>query len=170
MTTPLLINNAATLLLPPQTLNTHQKTSHRSHTTTKSTTTPLLTNHYPLNTPQNLSSPTTQTNWHHTYKPIISQHIVTSLTSHLHSKISTPTQKPPFTLITQLNHLLRSHQHIITLISHHKNLSPPNLQNTPKHNPSLTNPNLINYRTLSNTASPISHHKSSHHPTYKTYY
>ena len=61
MTTPLLINKAATLLLPPQTLNTHQKTSHRSHTTTKSTTTPLPTNHYPLNTPQNLSSPTTQT-------------------------------------------------------------------------------------------------------------
>ena len=50
--------------------------------------------------------------------------------------------------------MLHSHQHIITLISHHKNLSPPILQNTPKHNLSLSNPNLINYRTLSNTASP----------------
>ena len=81
------------------------------------------------------------TSWHH------SPHTY-------HSKISTPTQKPPFTLITQLNHLLHSHQHIITLISHHKNFSPLNLQNTPKHNPSLSNPNLINYRTLSNAASP----------------
>ena len=92
MTTPLLINNAATLLLPPQTLNTHQKTSHRSHTTTESTTTPLLTNHYPLNTPQNLSSPTTQTNWHHTYKPIISQHTLHHLPYTSHTKLITPSQ------------------------------------------------------------------------------
>ena len=90
----------------------------------------------------NQSSP--NTSWHH------SPHTY-------HSKILTPTQKPPFTLITQLNHLLHSHQHIITLISHHKNFSPLNLQNTPKHNPSLSNPNLINYRTLSNAASPSYH-------------
>ena len=92
MTTPLLINNAATLLLPPQALNTHQKTSHRSHTTTKSTTTPLPTNHCPLNTPQNLSSPTTQTNWHHTYKPIISRHTPHHLPYTSHTKLITPSQ------------------------------------------------------------------------------
>ena len=44
------------------------------------------------------------------------------------------------------------HPHITS-----QNLSPPNLQNTPKHNLSLSNPNLINYRTLSNTASPSYH-------------
>ena len=106
------------------------------------------------NSIKNNNTPTTQTNCHHTHKPIISQHIVTSPTSHL----------PPQNLNTHPKTSLHSHNTTQSFVAfsptpHHshitsQNLSPPNLKNTPKHNLSLSNPNLINYRTLSNTASP----------------
>ena len=82
---------------------------------------------------------------------------MTSPTSHL----------PPQNLNTHPKTSLHSHNTTQSFVAfspthHHphitsQNLSPPNLQNTPKHNLSLSNPNLINYRTLSNTASPSYH-------------
>ncbi len=79
---------------------------------------------------------------------------MTSPTSHL----------PPQNLNTHPKTSLHSHNTTQSYVAfsptpHHshitsQNLSPPNLKNTPKHNLSLSNPNLINYRTLSNTASP----------------
>ena len=138
MTTPLLINNAAALLLPPQTLNTYQKTSHRSHTTTKSTTTPLPTNHYPLNTPQNLSSPTTQTNNH--------QH---SQINHLPAHpTSAPLHQPHQTHNTahalsdlQHNQPTRSYQHIITPQLTSQKISPPNNKTYCRHLTNQSSPN-----------------------------
>ena len=148
MTTPLLINNAATLLLPPQTLNTHQKTSHRSHTTAKSTNTLSPTHHHTLqikfqnlsslntqnlmtyNSIKNSTTPTTQTNWHH----LTNQSSLNTSWHHsphtYHSKISTPTKTSPLTLITH---------------------------------------SIICY-ILTNTSSPSYHiTKKSYHPTYKTH-
>ena len=82
---------------------------------------------------------------------------MTSLTSHLplqnlniHPKTSLHSHNTTqsFVAFSPTHH----HPHITS-----QNLSPPNLQNTPKHNLSLSNPNLINYRTLSNAASPSYH-------------
>ena len=87
--------------------------------------------------------PTTQTNWHHTYKPIISQHIVTSLTSHL----------PLQNLNTHPKTSLHSHNTTQSIIAfsptHHRpyitsqNLSLPNLQNILlNHPPHIYHPKL----------------------------
>ena len=154
-TTPKLTTPPLTLKHTAKSTNTLSPTHH--HTPQLKSQKSLITQHAKLIDTQLYQK---QHHTHHTNKlapPHKTNHLsthrdITHLTSTT-PKLTTPTQKPPFTLITQLNHLLHSHQHI-TLISHHKNLSPPNLQNTPKHNPSLSNPNLINYRTLTNTASP----------------
>ena len=103
-----------------------------------------------------------------------------------HSKISTPTKTSPPHSHNTLNHLLHSHQRIITLISHHNNLSPPNLQNIllnhpPRtYHPKLTTPTKTSPLTLTTQLNQLQHFwqhitipyrlKISQHSTRKTYW
>ena len=170
--------------LPLQNLNTHPKTSLHSHNTTQSFVAFSPTHNHPHITSQNLSPPNLQNTPKHNpslsnpnlinYRTLSntaspSYHITKSLTTQptKHTTKSPTSHLPPQTHNTHPKTSLHSHNTTQSFVAfspthHHpyitsQNLSPPNLQNTPKHNPSLSNPNLINYRTLSNTASPSYH-------------